>query len=160
MTKTTTVLFDVPPAIKTALSARAALDEIPLNSGPVAGRRDPDEWIVVGPAEVSREPRSFTGQRLGGHDETGSVPIDVQVTVAGAGEDVIDALRERMLTLIGECEAAICVDPTLGGVVQWAYPSGLREIDQGIEPPPKASHWMVCEMTVTFRQRIYPGEAL
>jgi len=154
-----TVTFGIAAALKDAFAVNAALSAIDVISGPVAGERDPREWIQIGRPRVTRTPRTITGQPMGGHDEDGTVPVMVLASADGRGEEAIVRLRERMEELIGAVEAALAADFTLGGIVRWAYVSALAEQDQGIEPPPAAGHWMTVELTVSFAARVYPGVA-
>jgi hypothetical protein len=160
MTKyVSTVLFQVVPAVKTAIEQRPNLPDIRVDTGPVGGQREPTEWLAISQPTVQRSFQTATGHRLGGMDEVGSVVIAALVSRPGSGDTVIAEVRARMEEIVGEIEAAICTDPTLGGLVHWAYPSQIREADQGIdEVGTTTSHWMTCEVTVEFNARIYPGE--
>lgn len=159
MTATTTTAFAVSDALAAQLGAWRELAEIAITSGPV-GDRDPDEWIQIMRPRVTREPRTMTGTRLGGHDEDGTVSIVVMVFRIGQGQDCIDAVRARMGEICAAIEAALASDPTIGGLLSsGGYLSAIGESDQGIEPAPRAGHWMTAELTFSFRTRVYPGAA-
>lgn len=157
MTLTASVVFALPPALVSQLTLRRNLAGVAISSGPLA-ESDPEEWIQVSRPRSLRTPRTLTGKMLGGHDEDGTLTVLVMVSRNGAGQACIDEVRERCDALCAEVEAGIHTDPTLGGLLSWAYVSAISEADQGIQPAPNAGHWMTAELTVSYRARIYPGE--
>lgn len=158
MTQTATTIFDLPAALRTLLSARIKLKSVAITTGPIGGN-DPDDWLQIQRPRASRAPRTMTGYKLGGVDEDGAIDVLILAFHLGAGETTIETVRQRCDELAAEVEAAVSLEPTIGGTVLWAYVSSIEEVDQGIEPAPRAGHWMTVRASLTFKARIHPGRA-
>lgn len=152
-----TAVFSIAAALKTLLAGRSGLYGMHIATGPL-GDTDPDEAIHIMRPRITRTPRTMTGRKLGGHDEDGTITVLVMVFRAGAGQTCIDSVRDRCKAICDEIEDAVGADPTIGSVAAYgAYVSSIAEQDYGIEPAPRAGHWMTAELTLTFKTRVYPG---
>ncbi len=121
-------VIDALVTLAATTSAQAVYD------GPVNITAPPTDFIVIGGTEdPDDEPSSFDqtwnglGQR--GKVETGEITCAVLV---GTGDEAVKAARDRALTILGEVEAVVRADPSLGGVLNagWCQVSGGRHVQR------------------------------
>lgn len=122
-------------ALYTAIVTEIADPEV-LVSYDITGVDLPDDIVVVGNVERQVRPSSYVGS--GGQfwlEEEYEIAVGVSVFRGGAGVETASAVDVRFWQLISIIEAAIRVDPSLGGIVTEARPQITRT-----ENGPEKSH--------------------
>ena len=89
-----------------------------------------DDRVIIGGATRRMEVLAVVGgMGYGAMKEDYTVEFQVQATIYGG--DPFPAVDDRAYSILDACEEALRNDPTLGGLVMWAYPSGSKsEHDQ------------------------------
>jgi hypothetical protein len=102
--------------------------------GPTVTIPVPVDFVVIGGTEDPEDDGSSFDQSWNGlgkrtKDEAGEITCAVLV---GTGDDEVKAARDRALAILGEVEAAVRNDPSLGGVLVggWAHVSGGRHVQR------------------------------
>ena len=156
MTSAASVVLALPAALRELLEVRAGLSGVALLTGPRPVARGSDVLAV--------EKVRATGSRqtFGRRDEQGSFTVVADVERNGAGEDAIDAARERCAELLDEVVAAIdpeTGDPTIGGTVLSSGESiEFEDVDNYVgERGSAATRGHTASVTVSFKALIYPG---
>lgn len=121
-------VIDALVTVAGTTSAEAVYD------GPAVTAEYASEFIVVGGTEdPDDEPSSFdqTWNGLGAKTKNESGAVTCAVLVGTDNVDVKTA-RDRALVILGEFEAAVRADPTLGGVLSagWCQVSGGRHVQR------------------------------
>ena len=121
-------VIDALVALAGTTSAGAVYD------GPVVTSTLPPDFVVIGGTEdPDDEPSSFDQSWAGlgnrSKAETGDVTCAVLV---GTGDENVKVARDRALVILGQVEAAVRADPTLGGVLSggWCQVSGGRHVQR------------------------------
>lgn len=84
-----------------------------------------DDRVIVGGVTRHVEVLAVVGgMGAGALKENYTVEFQVQATVYGG--DPFPAVDDRAYAILDACEEALRNDPTLGGLVMWAYPSGSK----------------------------------
>jgi hypothetical protein len=84
------------------------------------GTYDPDDIVWVGNVHRTTNPSHMVGSGGAGWlDESYQIQVTVEVYRGG---DVEQTGFDRMCDLVDVVEAAIRTDPSVGGLVLWAYP--------------------------------------
>jgi hypothetical protein len=89
-----------------------------------------DDRVIIGGATRHTSAQAIVGgMGYGALKEEYTVDFQVQATLYGA--NAFPAVDDRAYAILDACEEALRNDPTLGGLVDWAYPSGSKsEHDQ------------------------------
>jgi len=113
---TTSRVGAVLDALVTTLSAGTATA---VYDGPPLVSDAPTTFVLVGATDEAESVvpirQDWAGLGHNSRNETGEIPCAV---VSQSGDTVIKTHRDAVLTILGELEAAIVADPTLGGAVQ------------------------------------------
>ena len=158
------VIFDLSENIMAQMTAWAGLTDVDLNYTEDMGQMPPEAWVNIGGPSAAREWAVGTGVTLGGMDEDGELPIEVQVSQfedKSGSRETTRLMRARAAEIIHQFELCLASDPTLAGLVQWAIVTDIAESSQGTREIGEASsfvHWVKYEVKVSFKARIYPGE--
>lgn len=105
-----------------------------VHDGPVVATVATTDYVVIGGTEdPDDEPSSFDQDwnGLGARTKTEAGEVTCAVLV-GTGEEDVKRARDRALEILGEIEAAVRAEPTLGGVLSggWAQVSGGRHVQR------------------------------
>ncbi len=158
MTTAASTVLALPSALRDLLEVRGGLSGVAILTGP---RQVPAGTDVLAIEKVrARGVRSTFGRR----DEEGSFTIVADVEKGGAGEDAIEAARERCAELLDEVVAAIdpeTGDATIGGTVLTSGESiEFETVDNYIgERGGAGSRGTTASVTVSFKAHVYPGES-
>lgn len=151
-----TVAFRLQAAIRDRLTSWPALSGVDIATGPRT--REVAERVAVGDPLPTSE---YRGAYIA---EEGAVALFADAFAQGAGEDAIDAARERAAELLAEAVAALSLyeqtggDITLGGLVLAISASKPRVLDNYLDSRGGASgHALTLSVTCTYTARIPTG---
>ena len=120
-------------ALRSQIAARPALADVRVDLGLPTRDGDgpaPEHIWVSGDVADWRQTPLTTGATSRAREER--FVLRVHVLVEQQTASYVD-VRDRTLTLVGEVEAAIHSDTTLGGKVAWAE-LGTKELEEGLVP--------------------------
>lgn len=128
---TTPRIGAVIDALVTLAGTTSALS---VYDGPANTTTTTTDYVVIGGTEdPDDEPSSFdqswNGLGAKTKNEVGEITCAVLV---GTGNDDVKVARDRALAILGEVEAAVRADPSLGGVLigGWAHVSSGRHVQR------------------------------
>ena len=143
------VVFTLPPIVRVLLAANTDLANVEILTGPRRVKAGADALAIQDMRATHA--RVVTG---GWRRESGSFIVRAHVEVSGAGEDAIDAARERADALLGFAADVLEADCTLGGVLLSCDVTEVAEDDQAA---PQNQHEFTAHMTVSFTADVQPG---
>lgn len=148
---TYSVVFSIPPAVRDLLAASTDtdLEGVAVLTGPrrVAAGQDS---LAVQDCRASAN-RAVTG---GYRRESGSFTLRAHVEVRGAGEDAIDAARERCDAILAAACAELEGDSTLDGITLFCDVTEVAEDDQSTTD---TIHEFTAHAVVSFTADVQPG---